>query len=385
MNVRILKKFSYLTLIATFLLVGCLSSEVSTHSDAIKPSSRFSDAYPSEIRIISKLLNGYRKQGSLSTLTDDPERYAKNIISWQMEHGGFGLHDASFYHTPWDGVQKRSEWVSKGQELGNYDDYATVAEVRFLAQVYAQTEDSALKAAIQVSIERCLQFIFTSQYDNGGWPQVYPKRHKRLYSNNVTLNDNAMIRTMVLLSDMLANIAPFDTDIVANSTKEKMYPRLESAVGYLLKAQIKNNNELTIWSSQYNPETYEPEPARSYELVSKSGNASVGVLAYFMNWPEQTSEVIAAVSAGIAWYDSNKVENLVLRKGEFSERLGAELWYRFYEVESNVPFFAGRDGIKKYDLAQVEDERRKGYSWAGNYASGILRAAPRYFDALEPQ
>lgn len=350
---------------------------------AMKPSTHFSDVYPSNERIVAKLLNTYRKKGSLSELTEDPKRYAENIISWQMDHGGFGLHDASFYKNPWDGVQSRSEWVSEGRELGNYDDYATVAEVRFLAEVYAQIDDSALKAAIQVSVERCLQFIFTSQYGNGGWPQVYPERYKRVYSNNVTLNDNAMIRTMVLLSDVLANMTPFDTDLVAHATKDKIYPRLASAVDYLLKAQIKNNNELTIWSSQYNPETYAPASARSYELVSKSGNASVGVLAYMMNWPEQTEEVIAAVSGGIAWYDSNKVKNLILRNGAFSEMPGAELWYRFYEVDSNIPFFAGRDGIKKYDLAEVEEERRKNYSWGDHYASEILRAAPHYFTGLE--
>ena len=66
---------------------------------------------------------------------------------------------------------------------------------------------------------------------------------------------------------------------------------------------------------------------------------------------------------------------------EMIER-GAELWYRFYEVDSNVPFFSGRDGIKKYDLAHVEEERRTGYSWGGNYASKILRAAPQYFNEL---
>lgn len=396
-SVRLRVVFSYLThcsisylaryLISYLIVFATLSTALVTQAknasviEPTKPSVVFSKGYPSSNQQISELLNKYRKLGSLATLTKTPERYAGNIISWQMDHGGFGLHDASFYENPWDGIQQRSQWISKGIELGNFDDSATVAEVRFLAQVYSQSNNAAVKKAIKAAVARCLDFIFTAQYSHGGWPQVYPKRYGRTYSNNVTLNDDAMIRTMVLLSDILAKVPPFDTNLVRKPHKKRIYPKLTKAVDYLLKAQISNNNELTIWSSQYNQETYAPASARSYELVSKSGRESVGVLAYLMNWPEQTNEVIKAVTAGVTWYETNKIENVVLHKGVFSEKEGAELWYRFYEVDSNVPFFAGRDGIKKYDLSEVEEERRNGYSWGNNYASKILRAAPSYFDA----
>ena len=382
MELKIRKYVSSWLVLATCLLVGCvLKSEHSAITE--KPSLKAPFVYPSAAPKVAKLLNTYRKQGSLSKFNNNTEHYARNIISWQMEHGGFGLHDASFYQKPWDGKLKRSVWVSKGRELGNFDDDATISEIRFLAEVYAKTIDANLKSLIKVSINDCLGFIFKSQYENGGWPQVYPMRYKRSYSNNVTLNDDAMVRIMVLLSDIIANIAPFDTDLVSDDIKSNIYPRLTSAVEYLLDAQIINNNSLTIWSSQYDLKTGVPASARSYELVSKSGRESVGVLAYLMNWPQQNEKVVNAISSALDWYDANKVENIVLNKGEFAEKTGAELWYRFYEVNSNVPFFAGRDGIKKYDLALVEGERRKGYSWGGNYASKVLRAAPFYFKELE--
>jgi len=382
MDVHTLKNVFCWFVVATCLLGGCMFN--GAHSTrAEKPNLPATFVYPSAAPKVAKLLNSYRKQGSLSKLKNDPERYAKNIISWQMDHGGFGLHDATFYEKLWDGNQKRSEWVSKGRELGNFDDDATVAEIRFLATVYGKTTDPNLQSLIKASVDHCLKFIFKSQYENGGWPQVYPQRYKRTYSNNVTLNDDAMVRTMVLLSDIIANVTPFDTDLVTDEIKGKIYPRLTSAVAYLLRAQIKNNNKLTLWSSQYDFETDAPASARNYELVSKSGRESVGVLAYLMNWPEQSKKVVAAVSGGVAWYDANKVKNMALINGEFSDKIGAELWYRFYELGSNVPFFAGRDGIKKYDLALVEDERRKGYSWGNNYASNVLRAAPFYFEAVK--
>lgn len=379
MDVKTAKFTSFLALAIISLLASCTLNKASPSSNIKAPLS-FAETYPSADPLVAKLLHSYRKIASLTTLSTDTERYAHNIISWQMDHGGFGLHDASFYESPWDGVTKRSEWKSKGRELGNFDDGATVAEIRFLAQTYQQSTDARLKADIKTSIARCLQFIFKAQYQNGGWPQVYPKRFNRTYSNNVTLNDDAMIRTMVLLSDILANIPPFQGDLVAEEIQLNIYPRLNLAVNYLLKVQIKNANKLTIWSSQYDPQTYAPAPARSYERVSKSGRESVGVLAYLMNWPERSEQVLAAVSAGIAWYDANKIKNKVLNKGVFSKKLGAELWYRFYEVDRDIPFFAGRDGVKKYDLDQVEEERRKGYSWGDNYASKVLLAAPRYFD-----
>jgi PelA/Pel-15E family pectate lyase len=39
------------------------------------------------------------------------------------------------------------------------------------------------------------------------------------------------------------------------------------------------------------------------------------------------------------------------------------VWARFYEIPTNRPFFCGRDGVKKYTMAEIEQERRKGYAW----------------------
>jgi PelA/Pel-15E family pectate lyase len=39
------------------------------------------------------------------------------------------------------------------------------------------------------------------------------------------------------------------------------------------------------------------------------------------------------------------------------------MWARFMDLETNEPFFCGRDGVKKKTLAEVEYERRNGYAW----------------------
>jgi PelA/Pel-15E family pectate lyase len=49
------------------------------------------------------------------------------------------------------------------------------------------------------------------------------------------------------------------------------------------------------------------------------------------------------------------------------------LWARFYEIENNRPFFSGRDGVKKYTMAEIEQERRRGYAWYGNWGGLVAR------------
>jgi PelA/Pel-15E family pectate lyase len=51
----------------------------------------------------------------------------------------------------------------------------------------------------------------------------------------------------------------------------------------------------------------------------------------------------------------------------------APLWARFYEIGTNKPIFSGRDGVIRYDLSEIELERRSGYSWIGPYASALLQ------------
>ena len=48
------------------------------------------------------------------------------------------------------------------------------------------------------------------------------------------------------------------------------------------------------------------------------------------------------------------------------------LWARFYEIETNRPFFCGRDGIKKYSLAEIDPERRTGYAWYGTWPAKLV-------------
>jgi PelA/Pel-15E family pectate lyase len=49
------------------------------------------------------------------------------------------------------------------------------------------------------------------------------------------------------------------------------------------------------------------------------------------------------------------------------------IWARFYEIKTNRPFFCGRDGKKKYKLADIERERRGHYAWYGDWGNRVAR------------
>lgn len=48
------------------------------------------------------------------------------------------------------------------------------------------------------------------------------------------------------------------------------------------------------------------------------------------------------------------------------------MWARFYDLATNQPIFVGRDGVAHGSLAEIEHERRVGYSWLGPYARDLL-------------
>ena len=48
------------------------------------------------------------------------------------------------------------------------------------------------------------------------------------------------------------------------------------------------------------------------------------------------------------------------------------IWARFYDIQTNQPFFCSRDGVPRKTLAEISHERRNGYSWLGDYARDLL-------------
>lgn len=334
---------------------------------------------------VSKI-NSYRSYKELTTAASgmDIDKYAYNMTTWQISNGGFYKAMADSYKNPYSSGNK-SSWRSKdGGDLGTIDNDATVQEMRLLAVRYKETTNSTYKNAFKTSFNKAVNFLLTMQRSTGGLPQVWPKRGN--YSDHITLNDNAMIRAMVTMMDIANGTSPFDSDIIDNATRSKMQGAMDKAINYLLKAQIVNNGQPTVWCAQHDTANYAPRPARAYELESKSGSESAGVVWFLMNWPEQTEAIQKSIKGAIAWYKKTKVSNMKFDKsaGAIVASNGSSMWYRFYEVNNDNYFFCDRDGAstKTNDLSKISEERRTGYQWAGDYGSALLNAEAAYLSAI---
>jgi PelA/Pel-15E family pectate lyase len=133
----------------------------------------------------------------------------------------------------------------------------------------------------------------------------------------------------------------------------------------------------------------QPTSARSFELPALISAESVGVLEYLMAIEQPSPEVCQAIEAGVRWLERSQIRGLriervpaeTVRYANHTSRddvvaiedsAAPPLWARFYEIETNRPFMANRDGTKVFRLAEVDRERRTGYSWYGGYATRLL-------------
>lgn len=347
--------------------------------------SSFAADYVPPSTAVSKI-NSYRGYSELTKAAGsmDIDQYTYNMTTWQIENGGFYKAMADKYKSAYSGGQK-SEWRAKdGGDLGTIDNNATIQEMRLLAVRYKETTNNNYKVAFKTSFNKAVNFLLTMQRSKGGLPQVWPKRGN--YSDQITLNDNAMIRAMVTMMDIANKMSPFDSDIIDETTRSKMQGALDKAIDYLLKAQIVNNGNLTVWCAQHDTNSLAPVGARAYELPSKSGNESMGVVWFLMNWPKQTEAIQNAVKGAISWYKKNRLKDKAFSKtAGVVDKSGSSLWFRFYEVNSDDYFYCDRDGAstKTQDFMKISEERRTGYQWAGDYGSAILSTEAAYLEALE--
>ncbi len=305
---------------------------------------------------------------------------ADNYVSWQMDHGGWDKKVDEQAKAPWNGTDKKnkfSNWNGKnGEMLGTIDNDATYTQMRHIAMVYREVRDEKYKN----SVLKGLDFIFKLQYESGGFAQVYPRRGN--YSDMVTFNDDAMINVLIMLEDMRDGRYPFDSDILPQDYKVKVEKAIEKAIDYILKSQIESGGKLTAWCAQHDPVSYAAVGARNYELPSISGKESVAIIKFLMN-QKQTPQIKVAVEAAMTWLKESRAVGISYVKDDpngvyFVEDPRGSLWYRFYEIGTNKPIFCDRDGVKKYSIAEISEERRNGYSWSDNWGKYLVQVYDDY-------
>ena len=231
-----------------------------------------------------------------------------------------------------------------------------------------------------------LLYLLKMQYSNGGFPQFYPD--SSIYRSQVTYNDNAMINALNVLWDVAHR--KNDMEVVDPSLVAPAQKAVDKGIDCILKTQVSVKGKLTVWCAQYDKNTLTPAKARAFELVSLSGSESVGIVEFLMKIEQPSKQIIDAVNSAVQWFDQSKIVGYnFVDKADPSTPKGKDrvlvpeansvIWARFYDIDTNRPFFTGRDSIKKWSVAEIEYERRNGYAWYGTWPQKILdNAYPKW-------
>ncbi len=290
--------------------------------------------------------------------SSDARAIAGSVLAWQLDTGAWPKNiDMTVPPKPGEKPAATESTIDNG---------ATTTQIRYLGRVHRRTADDSYRRAILRGIE----YLLAAQYPNGGWPQYFPVR--KGYYSHITYNDDAMARTMMLLwdaADGKAELPPLDEGLRARARAA-----VEKGIEVILKTQIRVDGppsrgrqmprsggagKLTAWCQQHDEVTLEPRPARTFEPVALVSAESVGIVRVLMRVEKPEPRVVEAIESAIAWLRAVRIG-------------GRDRWARFYEIGTNRPIFAGRDAIVRYRVEEIEEERRQGYSWYGDYAATLI-------------
>ena len=296
-------------------------------------------------------------------------RIVANILSWQTAQGDWPK-SVDTTAQPFSG--------DVGKPRGTFDNGATTGELRVLAQAFNATKDPRCRQAFS----KGLDLILEAQYPTGGWPQFYPPSSR--YHRHITFNDGAMVRLMRFLRDVAT--APEYAFVDANQ-RRAAEAAFDRGIQCILKCQIRVDGTLTTWCAQHDELDYSPRPGRPYELVSLGGAASADIVDLLMSIERPSPEVTRAIHAAAKWFETVRLEGIRVSTVDgvrvvVQDPKARPLWARFYDIQSNRPMFSGRDGVKRYALAEIEPERRNGYAWYGGWGSRVANHYVKWQERL---
>lgn len=306
------------------------------------------------------------KQQQLWYQTDEAARIADQVVLYQKESGGWEKNIdmvAMLAQTEKDALLK-----SKSGGETTIDNGATYTQIAYLAKVItgslAKTTPPNNFPKYKEAFNRGLDFLFAAQYENGGYPQFFPLR--KGYYTHITFNDNAMINVLKLMREIAKKKEDFL--FVDEERRLKAEKAVEKAMPLILKTQVEVGGKKTVWAAQYDEATLKPAPARKFEPVSLTAGESIGIVRFLMYDSKPSQAAIDTIESAIAWYRANKIEGIRWdTKGKehavVKDKNALPIWARFYEIETMKPIFIGRDAVIKYDVMEIEAERRNGYAW----------------------
>ncbi len=310
--------------------------------------------------------------------------HAASALAWgQLESGGwdyridFDAEASRHVYRREDMGTLPEEEAAGRRNVTTFDDDNTQSALRFLMAFVSAAADrsDAQYGQIRAALDYGLAKMLAAQYPNGAWPQRWSGRnHDRMrypvkpaafprawpreypkedYTAYYTLNDNTQ-RDCILT--MLAAWRQFG--------KAEYLSAAKRGGDFLILAQLPAPQP--VWAQQYNPDM-EPAWARAFEPPAACAGESAGAIRSLVDLYLETGEdkYLVPIPAAIEWYRSWQI-----RPGT---------WARFYELLTNRPIYGDRDGRIHYRLDEISEERRRGYSWEGEYG---IQAAIEYFEQV---
>lgn len=373
---------SRLNYIALFVLLGVVPDGLCPAQQGMIDLSPFSDSahhwydIRDEERVIDPL-PGQQRYGPAQV-----KQIADNIILFQRANGGWPKnYDMTALLTA---AQRAAVLRAKDDiNVTTFDNGATHSQVAYLADAFSITGDSTYREACLKGIH----FILKAQYDNGGWPQFYPDRSG--YRKYITFNDGAMIGVMKVLNRITDGDKAFS--FVDAGLRGQVAKAFQKGIDCILRCQIRQHDTLTVWCQQHDEVTLAPRNARTFELAAMTSTESGEIVRFLMSLKHPSRQVEEAIESAVAWFKRSMLTGIrwdTVKAGRteyqyhttsidrviVKDSLAPPLWARFYELETNVPVFANRDGKPVYSLAEVDRERRTGYAWYTDEPAGVLKA-----------
>ena len=318
-----------------------------------------------------------QQKDSMFFQTEEARRVGNQLLLYQRDTGGWPKNVNMVI--PLTAVQKDSVVLQKSRlDDSTIDNKATTMQMTFLARLYQQTGDTLYRDAFR----RAMTFLLNGQYNNGGWPQFWPKN--RGYQKHITYNDDAIVNVLRIFRDVMKDRHPFNAGLVDSVMRKQTAMAFDKGIDCILATQIMVDGKPTVWCQQHDAVSLLPAKARAYELPSFCTQESAAIVYLLIQIPKPDERIIRAVNGAMKWFDEHKITGCRLEKyiagGKSDLRLVSDddappLWARYYDLKEGKPFFCDRDGQPKRSLADIGYERRNGYSW---YNSEPLELYTRY-------
>lgn len=298
-------------------------------------------------------LNAWRATGD-ELFLDAAAKAAHSLVRGQLQTGGWDDYidhsaegERMYYYRRNEGSENPE--LTSGNNRSTLDDNITQIAIRFIIAVDLELEKLGKRdESIYDAALASLDFILTSQFENGAWPRDYPLRG-RGYGDYYMYNDGVHRDCLDVL--MIGYRAYGD---------QRYFDGVVRAGEFVIESQLPEPHP--IWAQQYDFDM-QPAWARRMEPAAASAGESAGVLRLLLEVALFTGDTrfLDPIPAAVAWFERSEVED--------------GRWARYYEIKTGRPLYQISMDRTAYWLSYEDHDTPDHYGFKGPYGQGASRVA----------